>query len=202
MYSLFWMEALVLMNYALEAWYSKILPFHITFLLLARISWRKCKLVQCNYELLIDDQGCVRRRDGLDAVSKWHARIKDPSSIDILLFPFHINGNHWYLQVVIIHPLGRSTLKTASLFILDSLGCKAGHKIHADTILLYLRQYWPDIKNISVHSSKVSWYSFMLWVQRHQYFLYRFLSKTILLIVGYMLSISLKSFVCEIYKWA
>lgn len=41
--SVLWMEALVLMHYALEAWYSIILPFHITFLLLARIFWRKCE---------------------------------------------------------------------------------------------------------------------------------------------------------------
>jgi len=78
----------------------------------------------------------------------------------MLLFPIHINGNHWYLQVVIIHPLGRSTVKKASLFILDSLGCKADHRMHADTILLYLNQYWPHLKNVSVHSSKVSYYFF------------------------------------------
>jgi len=93
------------------------------------------------------------QRDGLPTIVKWHARIPDPASQDILLFPTHIHGNHWYLLAVIIYTLGSS--KTASLFILDSLGSKGDHKMHADSVLCYLHHYWPHLKLISVHSSKV-----------------------------------------------
>jgi len=97
----------------------------------------------------------------------------DPFSKDILFFPIHINGNHWYLQVVIIHrPLVSSDEQTASLFILDSLGHKADHKIHADFILSYLRFYWPHLKYIGIHSSEVGFeFSYAMTTKKQVFFI-------------------------------
>lgn len=139
----------------LEAWWSTNLLLNTVLLLLIRFSWRKCRpLKNVYYELLIIC--CLRQRDGLCAIEKWHARLDNPFSKDLLFFPIHSNKNHWYLQVVIIHhPLVSSSEQTASLFILDSLAYKADHKIHVDFILSYLRSYWPHLKDIGIHSSKV-----------------------------------------------
>jgi hypothetical protein len=109
----------------------------------------------------------------LYAIGKWHAQIDDPFSKDILLFPIHINGNHWYLQVVIIHhPLVSSAEQTASLFILDSLGYKADRQIHVDFILAYLCFYWPHLKDIGIHSSKVGFYfSYAMTTKKQVFFI-------------------------------
>eukprot|EP00038_Savillea_parva_P031155 m.83305 g.83305 ORF g.83305 m.83305 type:complete len:150 (-) comp9530_c0_seq1:151-600(-) len=57
---------------------------------------------------------------GVDGVQRWVAKVHDIDSVDMLLFPIHLNDTHWSLVV--------ARMKTHELEYYDSLDMD-GHKV-------------------------------------------------------------------------
>lgn len=97
----------------------------------------------------------LRQKDGLKSIAGWHKRMQNPLTMDIILFPCHINGNHWCLFAAFIHFAGFSATKSASLFLLDSLGPQPKHEEYSASILSYFRMYWRDLADLSYYTPEV-----------------------------------------------